>query len=451
MSHSILHRWSLIPAAALLMSGCGESVSGPEPVAAVEISMPAASVVAGGTVQLSVEVRDANGNLLPDRSVDWTSSNESVATVDDTGLVTAIAPGTVTIHAIAEGQRGEVLLTVQPVPVASITVAPAAVTLEVGETEQLEATVRDAAGSVLSGRVIDWSSSAAGVASVSSQGVVTAVASGEATITATSEGHSATALITIAVAGEITISPRESAVTLKQADQRSIIIDFETNEGVTGPVELFVEGVPSGMTGTISSVGSSSGLLTINSATFGLDTHAPAAGTYAVRVRARADGADDALATITVTIQTPLVFQGGFTIGNMLISRQNVGQNECQWNISIQGTATATYPDITTNATNVIVRVTGTIWGTPVQQQVGNTTCSPNTIPFDHTSSVVSMFPSVGAAVKNPNSPFEFFVSATSTTPVAAGASGTIYARYVCESATCSGQSENATLMLLVQ
>jgi uncharacterized protein YjdB len=69
----------------------------------------------------------------------------------------------------------------------------------VGGTQQLTATTKDANGNVLSGRAISWSSSSTGISTVSSSGLVTAVAAGNATISATSEGISGGAAITVVV------------------------------------------------------------------------------------------------------------------------------------------------------------------------------------------------------------------------------------------------------------
>ena len=84
---------------------------------------------------------------------------------------------------------------VQPPPqassqVASVTVAPELAVLFVGDTLRLWAVTREAAGSVLSGRVVTWVSAAPGVASVSTSGLVTATTVGSAIVTATSEGRS---------------------------------------------------------------------------------------------------------------------------------------------------------------------------------------------------------------------------------------------------------------------
>ncbi len=79
---------------------------------------------------------------------------------------------------------------------ATVTVTPAESTLLVGETVQLSAATLDAAGATLSGRTVAWSTSDAQVASVVG-GLVTAVGAGSATITATSEGQSGTATVTV--------------------------------------------------------------------------------------------------------------------------------------------------------------------------------------------------------------------------------------------------------------
>ncbi len=88
-------------------------------------------------------------------------------------------------------------VTISAVPVATVTVSPGSASLSVGGSQQLGATAKDANGNTLTGRSISWSSNASGVASVNGSGLVTGVAAGTATITATSEGKSGTAAITV--------------------------------------------------------------------------------------------------------------------------------------------------------------------------------------------------------------------------------------------------------------
>jgi hypothetical protein len=84
-----------------------------------------------------------------------------------------------------------------PAAVATVTVAPATVSIQKNATQQLTATLRDSSGNVLTGRAITWSSSSMSAATVSAAGLVTGVNSGSATITATSEGKSGTAVVTV--------------------------------------------------------------------------------------------------------------------------------------------------------------------------------------------------------------------------------------------------------------
>jgi alpha-tubulin suppressor-like RCC1 family protein len=83
-------------------------------------------------------------------------------------------------------------------PVSTVTVTPTTSTVTPGGTVQLQAATKDADGAVLTGRAIAWSSSDNAVATVSAAGRVAGVADGSATITATAEGQSGSAVITVA-------------------------------------------------------------------------------------------------------------------------------------------------------------------------------------------------------------------------------------------------------------
>src|SRR5438128_1039458 len=146
-------------------------VVNPVPVASVSVSPVASGVTVGQTAQLSATTRDSAGNVLTGRTVTWASSNSGVATVSGTGLVMGVTAGSATITAISEGQSGQASLSVSNVPVATVTVSPASASVTVGQTAQLTATAKDAAGNVLSGRAITWTSSNSGVATVTGTGL----------------------------------------------------------------------------------------------------------------------------------------------------------------------------------------------------------------------------------------------------------------------------------------
>lgn len=81
------------------------------PVASVSVTLAASSLTVGAATQATVTTKDANGNVLAGRSVSWTSSNTAVATVNASGVVTAVGAGTASIAATSEGQSGSSTIT----------------------------------------------------------------------------------------------------------------------------------------------------------------------------------------------------------------------------------------------------------------------------------------------------------------------------------------------------
>src|SRR5204863_431992 len=137
-------------------------------VATVDLNPATATVQVGQTVQLTATPKDSNGNALSGRTVTWTSSNTSVATVSTSGLVSGVTPGSATITATSEGKSGTASVTVTQVPVATVSLSPATPSIQQGQTVQLTATLKDASGNTLSGRTVTWSSSNTAVATVNS-------------------------------------------------------------------------------------------------------------------------------------------------------------------------------------------------------------------------------------------------------------------------------------------
>ncbi len=117
--------------------------------------------------------------------------------VNGSGAVTGVTVGVATITATSENKHGYAVVTVTPTAVASVTVAPGAASVVAGTTVQLAALLKDASGNPLTSRVVTWASSNPAVATVNANGLVTGVIAGSAVITATSEGKSGTATITV--------------------------------------------------------------------------------------------------------------------------------------------------------------------------------------------------------------------------------------------------------------
>jgi hypothetical protein len=194
----------------LMLSACGggqdSATDPPQQISVGGVSVTvngSTSLLVGETRQLAADVRDTQGQPLTGRSVSWSSSFTSVATVTGGGQVSAIGVGSATITASSEGKSGSATLTVAPAPVAVVEVSPPTANLTPGASAQLVATLKDAQGGVITGRTVQWSTSAAAVASVSGTGLITAVGGGSATISASAEGKTGMSLITVqsAVAG----------------------------------------------------------------------------------------------------------------------------------------------------------------------------------------------------------------------------------------------------------
>jgi len=83
-----------------------------EPVASVDVTPAADTLQAGQTIQLTATPKDAGDNALTGREITWSSDDETVATVDATGLVMGENAGIATITATSEGQSGSSSMTV---------------------------------------------------------------------------------------------------------------------------------------------------------------------------------------------------------------------------------------------------------------------------------------------------------------------------------------------------
>src|SRR3954469_4695043 len=92
--------------------GGGGDSSGPPALASVTVSPPSGTIAPNGTMQLSAVPKDANGNALSGRVITWTSSNNQVASVNATGLVSGLADGISQITATVEGVSGSASITV---------------------------------------------------------------------------------------------------------------------------------------------------------------------------------------------------------------------------------------------------------------------------------------------------------------------------------------------------
>ena len=152
-------------------------------------------------------------SLAADKAVTWSSDNETVASVDAAGRVSALAAGTahITVTTVDQGRTDSCTVTVSNIPVSSVTLSRAALTLNEGGTAAITAAIGP---DNATDKTVTWDSSDASVATVTN-GVVTALGHGTANITASSGGvtSSPCAVTVYAPAGSVTIKDGENAVS----------------------------------------------------------------------------------------------------------------------------------------------------------------------------------------------------------------------------------------------
>ncbi len=167
-------------------------------VTGVSVSKTSTTLTIGKTEQITATVKPSTAT---NKSVVWSTSNDSIASVDQTGLITAKGEGTakVTVKTNDGAKTATVTVKVNPIAVSGVTLNKKSFSLEKGETQKLTATVTPSNATYKS---VIWSSSNTNVATVSSSGVVTAKGVGTATITVTTNSGSKKATATVTVIKE---------------------------------------------------------------------------------------------------------------------------------------------------------------------------------------------------------------------------------------------------------
>ena len=120
-------------------------------VASVSLTVPS-SLAAGKTARAIATPKDANGTALSDRPVTWFTSSASIASLSDSGMISAVAPGTAVVSAVSEGIAGQATMAVvppPPTPIATVLVAVNPSAVVVGQAALATATLADSSGNLL--------------------------------------------------------------------------------------------------------------------------------------------------------------------------------------------------------------------------------------------------------------------------------------------------------------
>ena len=261
------------------------------PLKQVFVTPTAASVLPGGTRQFAVYGKRANGDSVP-VSVAYSATG---GTISAAGLYTGgQSPGSYRVIATQSGGTlaGTAAVTVTNVPVASVTVSPTTASVTLGATTLLTATPKDSNGTPLTGRTVTWVSSTA-VATVSTSGLVTGVAAGSATITATSEGKNGTSAISVTnvPVATVTVTPAVAGILVAATVQLTATPKDSLGNPLSGRVVTWASNAPSlasvSATGLVT--GGAAGSATITATSEGMN------GTSAITVT------NVSVATVTVT------------------------------------------------------------------------------------------------------------------------------------------------------
>lgn len=195
----------------------------PSPIARVVISPLVRTLTAGDTLRLTAQPLNSAGQPVPNATVRFVGSGGRFeGRVDTTGLVTAGSTGTLGVSAIAAvaGTRPvieRVEIRMLPGPATTLVIAPERSRLVPGQRVLLEAHAFSASGDARAD-VPRWRSSATRVATVTQDGLVTAVSAGRATISARVDGAEKATVVDVLATSIASIELQPASATARQGD-----------------------------------------------------------------------------------------------------------------------------------------------------------------------------------------------------------------------------------------
>ena len=198
-SSSVIIRSNINAQLQTIRSGCLAARSGTS-AARLEIDPSEVTLPEGSIAPLRLQAFAANGAVVTAPSVAWSSANPSVVSVNGAGVASAISAGATDIHATSANLTATSHVVVTSGAVQRVVVQPSSTTLPIGGQKQFRADAFGAAGQLLSGRTVSWSSSNLSAAAVTQQGFLTAIANGSGEIRATIEGVSGTSTVVVSSA-----------------------------------------------------------------------------------------------------------------------------------------------------------------------------------------------------------------------------------------------------------
>ena len=197
------------------------------PLTGITLNTQETSIKKGDTTDLDVIYNPED--TTDDKKVTWTSSDDKIATVDENGVVTAVADGTATITATVGSLTAECIVHVREVPLEGIDLDKTAITMNKGEkSEALKVSYNPE--DTTDDKTVTWSSENEDVATVEN-GVVTAVGAGTTTITATVGEFTAECEVTVVSPLEsITLTADRTTDNLEVGDTVNLTVGYNPED-----------------------------------------------------------------------------------------------------------------------------------------------------------------------------------------------------------------------------
>lgn len=179
---------------------------------------------------------DAAGATLSGFAVTFTGQDTLIATIDSTGLVTAIATGSTTVTVVGDTVQHEISVTVAQIA-ATVVLTPGLATLTPGAVLTFTAAAEDANGNPIADPNITWSSGDVAVATITGTGTATAVSAGATTIVATSGSVADTANVTVVVVTIDSVDVSPDSLSLNVGGTGNLTAQFFDDQGteILGP------------------------------------------------------------------------------------------------------------------------------------------------------------------------------------------------------------------------
>lgn len=245
----------------------------PATLSSITITPPNPSVSSGGSVQLSATGIFSDGSTQNMTGLlTYSSSNPLVATVNSSGMLQGLLPGSATITASLGSVSATLSVTITAATLQGLNLGAGTVTVAAGVSTQLSATGSYSDGSTQDlSAVVSWSSSAPSVAAVDATGKVTGLGTGSATITATLGSVTGSVTVTVTPATIVSIAITPGSVTIAAGQSQVFTATATLTDGSTLDVTTSVHwSVANPLLATISNALGTAG--TLSSLTSGNST-----------------------------------------------------------------------------------------------------------------------------------------------------------------------------------